>query len=231
MLIVTSTRQTPTATAISAYDTVVQGDVTDTGHTAITSYATGFKMLGCTQTTSAIANTATASTDTSAPIYWLNGQKVADDYADLYDDSWDSNEPRLPDGTILTAFGFAARTSTGCDSDGTIHSTNYLGADEVIQGVPVESGAELSQDRTANTNLRRYYGLSPIFQVEGGSTNTAPTASNGTVNTTVNTAYTFDAGDFNFLDTDSGDVLEKVKIVTVKGAEIMGHWGGVIVYH
>ena len=161
LLIVTSTRQAPTATAISAYDTVVQRDVTDTGHTAITSYASNFKMLGCTQTTSAIANTATASTDTSAPIYWLNGQKVADDYADLYDETWDSNEPRLPDGTILSVSGFAKRTSTGCDSDGTIHSTNYLGADEVIQGIPTDSGAELSHSKTENSSLRRYYGLSP----------------------------------------------------------------------
>ena len=50
------------------------------------------------------------------------------------------------------------------------------------------------------------------------SVNTAPTASNGTVATATNTAYTFDAGDFNFADADTGDTLEKVKIVTAPDA-------------
>ena len=49
--------------------------------------------------------------------------------------------------------------------------------------------------------------------VAGG--NTAPTASHGSVLTTVNTAYTFDAADFNFADADSGDTLEKVKIIAL----------------
>ena len=45
--------------------------------------------------------------------------------------------------------------------------------------------------------------------------NTAPTASNGSVLTSANVAYTFAAADFNFADTDSGDTLEKVKIVAL----------------
>ena len=52
-------------------------------------------------------------------------------------------------------------------------------------------------------------------------TNTAPTASNGSVTTTANTTgnrvYAFTAGDFNFADADTGDTLEKVKIVTRPG--------------
>ena len=49
-------------------------------------------------------------------------------------------------------------------------------------------------------------------------TNAAPTASDGSVTTTQNTAYPFSAYDFNFLDIDAGDTLEKVKIVTLPGA-------------
>ena len=48
--------------------------------------------------------------------------------------------------------------------------------------------------------------------------NTAPTASDGTVTTAEDTAYEFGASDFNFADTDSGDVLERVKIVTLPAA-------------
>ncbi len=35
-------------------------------------------------------NTNTASTHTDAPIYWMGGSKVADDYDDFYDGSWDA---------------------------------------------------------------------------------------------------------------------------------------------
>ena len=47
------------------------------------------------------------------------------------------------------------------------------------------------------------------------STNTAPTGANKTVTTRVGTAYTFDDDDFGFADTDAGDTLASVKIVTV----------------
>ena len=44
-------------------------------------------MVGCTADTDATHNT--GATGTGVPIYWLNGAKVADDYADFYDGSWD----------------------------------------------------------------------------------------------------------------------------------------------
>ena len=45
--------------------------------------------------------------------------------------------------------------------------------------------------------------------------NTAPTAADNTVTTRVGTAYTFEADDFGFTDTDAGDTLASVKIVTL----------------
>ena len=48
-------------------------------------------------------------------------------------------------------------------------------------------------------------------------TNAAPTASNGTVTTEEDTDYTFEASDFNFADTDTGDTLSSVKITTLPG--------------
>ena len=56
------------------------------------------------------------------------------------------------------------------------------------------------------------------LKLKSTSSNTAPTASNNTVETKEDVAYTFAASDFNFSDTDSGDTLEKVKIVTVETA-------------
>ena len=43
-------------------------------------------------------------------------------------------------------------------------------------------------------------------------TNTAPTAANNTVTTAEDTAYTFEADDFGFMDADAGDTLAIVKI-------------------
>ena len=46
----------------------------------------------------------------------------------------------------------------------------------------------------------------------GVANNTAPTAAAGSVTTSEDTPHTFDAADFNFSDTDSGDALASVKI-------------------
>ena len=51
-----------------------------------------------------------------------------------------------------------------------------------------------------------------------GGTNAAPTAANGTVTAREDTEYAFGAGDFGFADTDSGDDLVAVKIVTLPSA-------------
>ena len=54
-------------------------------------YSNGFKVVGCTAAVDARDNTATTFTNANkgVPIYWLNGNKVADDYEDFYDGSWD----------------------------------------------------------------------------------------------------------------------------------------------
>ena len=49
-------------------------------------------------------------------------------------------------------------------------------------------------------------------------TNTAPTAADNTVTTGEDRAYTFEADDFGFVDTDAGDTLASVRIVTLPGA-------------
>ena len=55
-------------------------------------------------------------------------------------------------------------------------------------------------------------------KVNGAAANTAPTAANNTVTTGEDTAYTFTAADFGFMDADAGAALASVKIVTVPGA-------------
>ena len=180
LLIVTSTRQDAEDTAIADYNSVVQGDVSSDGHADIRSYSAGFNVLGCTETTSAIANTYTGSTDTAAAIYWLNGAKVADNYADLYDGNWDSNRPKYPGGTNAPVSGAESRVFTGCLESGASSGSNYLGADRVNQGYPASAGFEIDALPTAKTDLRRFYGLSGIFRVGAA----APTVSTVAVTST-----------------------------------------------
>ena len=49
-------------------------------------------------------------------------------------------------------------------------------------------------------------------------TNTPPTAADNTVTTDEDTAYTFDAADFNFSDVDIGDTLASVKVTSLETA-------------
>ena len=61
-------------------------------------------------------------------------------------------------------------------------------------------------------------GTEADHKVNGAAANTAPTAANNTVTTGVGAAYTFEADDFGFADTDTGAALASVKIVTVPAA-------------
>ena len=65
-------------------------------------------------------------------------------------------------------------------------------------------------------NWVTHSGASISIRVNGAvATNNPPTAANNTVTTGVGTAYTFEADDFGFADTNAGDTLASVKIVTL----------------
>ena len=122
LLFLSSTTRDASANGIGAYNTFVQ-ERAAAGHTAIQPYSAGFRVVGCTSNHDAPVNTRTRYTtsDTGVPIYWLNGAKAADDYADFYDGSWDEeaadkNESGTdgPDTSQQGNYPF-----TGCDHDGT----------------------------------------------------------------------------------------------------------------
>ena len=67
-------------------------------------------------------NTETTSSDTDAPIYWLDGAKVADNYADLYDALLGRGGSTLQNRRRQTLVYGSSDTSivwTGSDNDGT----------------------------------------------------------------------------------------------------------------
>ena len=85
LIFLSSTKRNATSSSISTYNTWIQTRAAD-GHMALDDYSDQFKAVGCTNAVDARDNTGT--TGTGVPIYWLNGNKVADNYADFYDETW-----------------------------------------------------------------------------------------------------------------------------------------------
>ena len=159
------------STDINVYNAFVQAQAA-AGHADIQEHANQFRVLASTADDDARDNTETTSSDTDAPIYWLNGAKVADNYADLYDETWDEEVNRR------TAAGDLSTTShivwTGSDDDGTERQETAvsvaLGETSVRQGELDNSSSTRDPlsalTVTAATNTAPFYALSGIFVVE-----------------------------------------------------------------
>ena len=219
LLFLSSTKRDGSATAIATYNTFVQTRAA-AGHTDIKAYSDGFNAVGCTADVDAIDNTGT--TGTGVPIYWLNGNKVADDYDDFYDEDWDEE---ANDKNELGANGPDTSESsnyplTGCEHYGegafnTLGTSSLaLGEDDVRVGRPNSSAANrgpLSSDSvTDKTNNHPMYGLSEVFEVDAAVvTNSAPTFDSSTAARSVaeNTAAGQNVGAVLTADDTDGDTL------------------------
>ena len=94
LLFLSSTKRNASSSSISTYNLFIQGRAA-AGHADIQEYSDQFRVIGCTDTLNATDNTNTRSSDTDAPIYWLlGGNKVANNYEDFYDGSWDNEGNR-----------------------------------------------------------------------------------------------------------------------------------------
>ena len=122
LLFLSGTRRDGSSSVITDYNTFVRGRAA-AGHTDIQAYSDGFMAVGCTEAVDARDNTGTTytSTDKGVPIYWLDGNKVADDYEDFYDGSWDdeSNDKNEDGNNGPNTSDSANYPLTGCSADGT----------------------------------------------------------------------------------------------------------------
>ena len=184
-----STKRDAESDDIEDYNIFVQARAA-AGHAKIRQYSDGFTAVGCTEDADARDNTQTRYTDsnTGVPIYWLGGLKVADNYRDFYDGSWDeeaNDQDRNevgntgPDSTLAENYPW-----TGCDHDGTqafLASGNSaaLGNNNVRMGKP---GSTVGTDGPLNGDQEEdsaedlpMYGLSQVFTVLPGNTGTLTT--------------------------------------------------------
>ena len=159
-------------TSIDTYNTWIQ-NLAAAGHTDIQSYSSAFNVVGSTVAVDARDNTGTTytSSDKGVAIYWLNGNKVADQYQDFYDGSWDEEASmRNQSGSSVSAPNPSTGVWTGSAHDGT------EGADSMGDSVGFttigkpNSGGSGDGPLRSNTSLnsgqtKKLYGLSDVFEV------------------------------------------------------------------
>ena len=134
------------------------------------------------------------------PIYWVGGDKAADDKADFADGTWDSESPRHADGTAATVDTGGYWTGGGQDghrtnqtvcSGGTVnHNRNQAGEPNVHVGKldgndssrfsplgPIATQNPTCADAEPATEMRPIYALSTsVFEVTGGAVEITPRA-------------------------------------------------------
>ena len=214
LLFISSGTRDGASSDIADYNGFVQ-TAAASGHADIQQYSSTFRVVGSTAAVDARDNTATTYTDDDkgVAIYWLGGNKVADEYEDFYDETWD-DEANAKDesGSDRSTSLDPSKPITGSDHNGTESfsglSSRALGASNVRVGRPNSSTSGLgplsSNFATGNSNARPLYGLSPVFRVEGQVvTNTAPAfTTSAAFSTNENQAATFQV---TAMDPDDGD--------------------------
>ena len=171
LIFLTSTTRDASSTDIDDYNTFIQGRAA-AGNDDIREYQSGFRVVGSTADVDARDNTAT--TGTGVAIYWLNGNKVADNYGDFYDGGWNNEAaPKDEWGNAHSRTGQELYPATGSRNNGT-EDTRFggraLGATEVRAGQLNLGEAGLGplqgSGTQAKTDSSEFYGLSQILQVE-----------------------------------------------------------------
>ncbi|MCY4597399.1 MAG: SwmB domain-containing protein [Bryobacterales bacterium] len=173
LLLVTRRTRNANPLLLPTYDDHVQLDVRR-GHEAIRDHSDHFKALGSTVQVDARDHTGTtyAANRRGVPIYWLGGNRVADDYVDFYDGSWDSNAPTDRFGTPFEN-PVDVKVFTGSKADGTKFTRNFrwLGTtgeqtEQTRIGKPGVAGKELDWGVENKSTRLPLYALSDVFTVQ-----------------------------------------------------------------
>ena len=179
LLFIGSTQRNASDSDIGVYNTFVQNLVTISGHADIRDHSSTFRMLGSTEAVDARDNTATTYTadDTGVPIYWLGGNKVADDYADFYDGDWDEEASGAGENGDSVDIPDTRKIWTGSAQDGTeamlsgtSRALGNSGNNFVMQGSPNGNDSAhgpIESNTTIRSTNRGVYGLSGVFVVAG----------------------------------------------------------------
>ena len=155
---------TATSATITDYDESVTSQANISSELA--ALGTTWRVIGSTEGYDAKTHTNTdPSVDgVGVPIYRLDGQIIAIDYANLWDGDIDNSLSMTPGGNYVAIGG----SFTGTRTDGTAASGEALGASLVVDGA-VEGTAENWVETSAftSTSPQYLYGISDILTAPG----------------------------------------------------------------
>ena len=182
LLFVTDSTRDASSGNISHYNNHVQWQAGRTNLASlIQEHASHYRVVGSTGTVSARNNT-NMTGNGGPPIYWVNGDKVADNYGDFYDGSWDSYYWVTQTGQGRTDTNSVV-VYTGSKNDGSI-ADRHLGNRFVNSAKLTRSGttgevegSPLAGSSDGSGTPLRFYGISPIFKVKRPITISATPAS------------------------------------------------------
>ncbi len=169
LLFVTALQDNADETGIGWYNSFVQNRAR-IGHSAIRGHSSTYRVVGSTSAVDARDNAKLGPSDTVAPVYWLNGKRISQDYSSttqvgFWSSAWENytaSDVRAADGDVVSNVG---DIWTGSNADGTKHATGYFGASSVrasssINGSPIEGLFDWD-----NTDSYHFYGISPVYVV------------------------------------------------------------------
>ena len=165
LMFVTSEAVRGTQRSINAYNSHAVKHAAENGD--LEPYAPGFKALASAGFVSASDNTSTDTRYGGVPVYWVGGDRIADDYHDLYDGSWANVAARDESGNAVRD----GQVWTGTEFDGTYYPSFDLGNPQARVGLAQSgsTGEEISAQNLGNSQERPLYGLSPVFTIAGSS--------------------------------------------------------------
>ena len=168
LLFATSGTRDARSSNIAHYNSFVQGRAA-VGQSEIRPFSAKFKVVGSTASVDARDNTATTYTndDRGEQIWWLSGGKVADDYGDFYDGSWDTKNFSAGRNESGNQFPGNQQIFTGSDSDGTASGTP-LGngvTPHRVTTFEMQNAGTLQSSSTGRIASHSFLGLSPVFKV------------------------------------------------------------------
>ena len=120
------------------------------------------------------------------------------------------------DKAVTTVTLTAMKTDDGASVSGVTLNGNAIADSDFTNGITVPS--LLVGDNDIVVTVTAENGASQTYTVTVTRTNSAPTASDGSVTTDEDTAHTFAEVEFNFVDSDGGDALASVTVVTLPAA-------------
>ena len=201
LLFMTNTHFDASSTSISTYDTHVQNAITNNGHADIRAYVSLFRVVGSTGAVDARDHTRMNPGNRAhvdAPVYWLNGPRVASGKSTFWSDTWENwalTDRRVETGARETGSDWPW---TGTMTDGRKDSSHHLGASSVRRGIFRADGSSMgpiaSTFTSTNTESHSVYGISPRFRVAGAESFVQFRTCEGTVSPSFSSALVSNLG-------------------------------------